>query len=156
MRVIALAAQDDFDGWRKAARALAAAGVPAREVSWQVGEGGDLFGEASPPPALDARPFPVPRAFLALAESAILHADPERFALLYALLLRLKEKPEAMADAADPLLHRIEGMAKAVRRDIHKLHAFLRFREIETEGRPRFVAWFEPDHHVLRAAANNF
>jgi uracil-DNA glycosylase family protein len=43
-----------------------------------------------------------------------------------------------------------------VRRDLHKMHAFLRFREVETEAGPRFVAWFEPDHHIVRAAAPFF
>jgi hypothetical protein len=40
-------------------------------------------------------------------------------------------------------------MAKAVRRDLHKMHAFVRFRRVETPGGERFVAWFEPDHHIV-------
>lgn len=43
-------------------------------------------------------------------------------------------------------------MAKAVRRDIHKMRAFLRFRELDG----RFVAWFEPEHHIVRANAGFF
>ena len=153
MRVVPLEAEDDFEGWRVAARSLAASGIPAGEISWQVaGAAGDLFGgDTSPLPA--APPFPVPRAFVALAGSAILHRDPERFALLYAMLLRLRADPEAMEDVAAPLLHRLEAMAKAVRRDIHKMHAFLRFREVEAGGETRSVAWFEPEHHIARAAA---
>jgi DNA polymerase len=156
MRVVALSAEDDFKGWRAAARGLVAADVAPSDVIWQVGaEGGYLFaGEAAPPIASPA--FPVPRAFLGLAETAICHRDPERFALLHAMLLRLRGEPRAMEDKADPLLHRLEGMAKAVRRDIHKMHAFLRFREVETSAGPRSVAWFEPDHHIVRAAARFF
>ncbi|MFN3388574.1 MAG: UdgX family uracil-DNA binding protein [Allosphingosinicella sp.] len=162
MRQVTLAAEDDFDGWRDAARALAAAGVAPEAVSWQVGGGaGDLF--AAPAPAADpgpaappAAPFPVPRAFVTLAQSAILHEDPERFALLYTLLCRLRADPRAIEDAADPLVRRLERMAKAVRRDIHKMHAFVRFREVEEDGHSRFVAWFEPEHHIVRAAAGFF
>jgi DNA polymerase len=44
-------------------------------------------------------------------------------------------------------------MAKAVRRDAHKMHAFVRFREIEG---PRHVAWFEPDHFIEEAEAGFF
>jgi DNA polymerase len=156
MRVVALSAEDDFEAWRAAARGLVAADVAPADVIWQVGAGdGYLFaGEAAPPIASPA--FPVPRAFLALAETAICHRDPERFALLHAMLLRLRGEPRAMEDKADPLLHRLEGMAKAVRRDIHKMHAFLRFREVETSAGPRSVAWFEPDHHIVRAAAPFF
>ena len=155
MRVVTLAGEDDFEGWRTAARALAAAGVPPGDIAWQSGAAPDLFGdEAVLPTAASA--FPVPRAFITLAETVICHKDPERFALLYALLLRLRARPRAMEDSADPLLLRLEAMAKAVRRDIHKMHAFLRFREVETGEGPRFIAWFEPDHHIVRAAAPFF
>jgi DNA polymerase len=37
-------------------------------------------------------------------------------------------------ERATGALHRLERMAKAVRRDIHKLHAFLRFREVESRS----------------------
>jgi DNA polymerase len=36
------------------------------------------------------------------------------------------------------------------------MHAFVRFRRIETEDGPRFVAWFEPEHHILEAEAGFF
>jgi DNA polymerase len=160
MNTVRLEAEDDFEGWRDAARALALAGVPADAVVWQVGEaGGDLFGgeAATPLPTAAAPAFSVPKAFVTLARSAICHSDPERFALLYALLLRLREEPGAMEDSAAPLLRRLERMAKEVRRDVHKMHAFVRFREVAAEdGTARFVAWFEPDHHIVRAAAPFF
>jgi DNA polymerase len=54
------------------------------------------------------------------------------------------------------LLLRIEAMAKAVRRDMHKMRAFVRFREVESGDAPRFVAWFEPDHHIVRINAGFF
>ena len=47
-------------------------------------------------------------------------------------------------------------MEKSVRRDAHKMHAFVRFREIRTEDGPRFVSWFEPEHHILEAEAGFF
>ena len=44
MRAVTLAAEDDFEGWRDAARALAQAHVAPPEIVWRVGEGGgDLF-----------------------------------------------------------------------------------------------------------------
>ncbi|HEX6376213.1 MAG TPA: UdgX family uracil-DNA binding protein [Allosphingosinicella sp.] len=153
---VRLGSADDFEGWRDAARALAGAGVAATEVSWRVGDAeADLFAAEAPLPAAGAA-FTVPRAFLTLAGTAICHSDPERFALLYALLLRLRERPGLLADGADPLIQRLEQMAKAVRRDIHKMRAFLRFREVGSEEGPRYVAWFEPDHHIVRANAGFF
>jgi probable DNA metabolism protein len=162
VRVVSLASEDDFPGWRDAARGLVQAGVLASEILWQVGDAPtDLFAEAAVMPPASSRPFKVPRAFLDLAESAILHSDPERFALLYALLAG---DPHRIADQADPLVRRLEGMAREVRRDIHKMRAFVRFREVQDSvplpgtGEPntRFVAWFEPEHHIVRANARFF
>ena len=36
------------------------------------------------------------------------------------------------------------------------MHAFVRFRRIDGEARERFVAWFEPEHFILEAAAPFF
>jgi DNA polymerase len=153
---VTLGSQDDFDGWRNAARDLAEAGVPPEAVVWGVDGGmGDLFGAESEQPR--AASFPVPRAFVELAEDAVLHREPERFALLYAMLWKLRSERQAMEDRADPLLQRTERLAREVRRDIHKMHAFVRFREIEEpDGASRFVAFFEPDHHIVRRAAGFF
>lgn len=156
MHVAALADEDDFEGWRRDARTLAIAGVLPEAVTWQVGaEPADLFADTPVTPMARAA-FSVPRAFLELAEAAILHRDPERFALLYALLLRLRDRPGSIEDRADPLVRRLAGMAGAVRRDIHKMRAFLRFREAMDDGGRRFVAWFEPEHHIVRANAGFF
>ncbi|MFN2473642.1 MAG: UdgX family uracil-DNA binding protein [Sphingomicrobium sp.] len=155
---VTLAAEDDFEGWRDAARGLAEAGVPGSAIVWQV-EGGekDLFGgDDSPRPPAPAPSFAVPRRFVDLARSAICHSDPERFSLLYAMLLKLSGNKRAMEDRADPLLDRLERLAKEVRRDVHKMHAFIRFREVDGGEGPRFVAWFQPDHHIVRHAAGFF
>ena len=148
---VTLAAPDDFEGWRDAARDLSEAGVPASAVVWQV-EGGDADLFATDFPNEASASFPVPRAFVGTARDAICHSDTERFALLYALLLKLKANRHALDDAADPLVRRAQGLAKEVRRDIHKMHAFVRFREIDG----RFIAFFEPEHHIVRRAASFF
>jgi len=162
-RVVRLDGEDDWDGWRDAARRFLAARVEPEKIVWQPGESADdLFAQGDadlpPEPQLELR---VPRAFPDLAKSALLHSDPERFALLYRLLWQVTEHPGLLSDQADPLVRRVELMAKAVRRDIHKMHAFVRFREMEdpgaaSTGGTRFVAWFEPDHHIVRATAGFF
>ncbi len=164
MHTVTLTDPDDFDGWRDAARGLAAQGVPPDDVVWQVGSvATDLFaseGDRDTPAPSAATAFSVPRAFVDLARSVVLAADPERFALLYTLLVRLRRQPKLIEDRADPLVRRLDTIAKGVRRDIHKMRAFLRFREMpdEHEGGSgsRYVAWFEPDHHILRANAAFF
>jgi DNA polymerase len=158
MQLVRLPTEDDFDGWREAARALALAEVLPEGVSWQVeGGDGDLFGEAAPLPPPVRPPFSVPKPFLEMAGMVVCHRDPERFALLYTLLARIRDGRGAMEDRADPLLRRLEAMAKDVRRDAHKMHAFVRFREVaEPEGGTRMVAWFEPEHHIVRREAGFF
>jgi len=156
MRVAALAGEDDFEGWRRDARTLALAGVPADAVVWQVGDvPADLFAELPVVPTGNAA-FSVPRPFLDLAETAILHRDPQRFALLYTLLLRLRTQAGLIEGRADPLVRRLEEMAGSVRRDVHKMRAFLRFRELAEADGTRFIAWFEPEHHIVRANAGFF
>ncbi|MCK8787072.1 UdgX family uracil-DNA binding protein [Roseomonas sp. NAR14] len=146
----------DHAGWRRQARALALAGVPPERVEWSVaGDTPGLFPDPVPPAPAGAT-LTVPRGFPPLAETVSRHRDPERFALLYGLLWRLRESPGLLAVATDPAVARAEAMARAVRRDAHKLHAFLRFREIATPDGPRFVGWFEPDHHILEAEAGFF
>jgi DNA polymerase len=157
MPVVALEHEEDFDGWREAARGLALRDVPPAEVVWQIGATpSDLFGGQAAPEAAAGPAFSVPRTFVDLVRSAICHSDPERFSLLYALLLRLKSNPKALEDAADPLVRRIQALAKEVRRDMHKMHAFVRFREVEDGEATRYVAWFEPDHHIVRSNAGFF
>jgi DNA polymerase len=139
--------------------------VPPDRVSWvEPGGTGDLFAEGPsrsdkrlPAPSADAPPVRASQRFVAVARSAALHTDPARFGLLYQVLWRLQRNPRLMEDKADPQVRRIEELAKSVRRDAHKMHAFVRFREVEAEdGTPHFVAWFEPDHHIVRAEAAFF
>ena len=147
----------DFAAWRQAARGLISAGVAPDAVEWRVaGEAPGLFGGDAPAPA-SAQSFPVPRAFVELAEIAIRHRDTERFALLYRTLWRITHgEPALMQVATDPDILRLAAMTKSVRRDAHKMHAFLRFRQVETEAGTRHIAWFEPDHHIEEAEAGFF
>jgi uracil-DNA glycosylase len=160
-----LPAPDDFAFWRERARGLVQCDVPPDRVSWiEPGGTGDLFAEGPsradkrlPVPPADASPVRTSQRFLTLARSAALHSDPARFGLLYQVLWRLQRQPRLMEDKADPQVRRIEELAKSVRRDAHKMHAFVRFREVaEADGAPHFVAWFEPDHHIIRAEAAFF
>ena len=154
---VTLVAEDDFEGWRNAARDLAQAGVPAAAIAWQVAGGtADLFGGLDSNAPTEGPSFAVPRGFVDLAKAAICHRDPERFALLYALLLKLRSNRQVLEDRADPLVDRVEKMAKEVRRDAHKMHAFVRFREVGDDDGARFVAWFEPDNHIVRREAGFF
>jgi probable DNA metabolism protein len=157
MNFITLDSETDFDGWRKAARALALNDVKPSDVSWRVADDApELFEPTAPPLAPPDGTFNVPAKFVELAEVAILHRNPERFALLYRLLWRLRQSHDLLDIATDPDVAELAAMAKAVRRDEHKMHAFVRFREIGREQKSHFVARFEPEHHIVELAAPFF
>ncbi len=149
-----------FAAWRVAARGLLAAGVEPRTVVWEEAD------EAQPtldgllddaPPTQVGAAGRVPRAFMHLADAAACHADPERWALLYRVLWRIAHgEPRLMEVAMDPDVHRMLSMEKAVRRDVHKTKAFVRFRAVEVGGGAHYVAWFEPEHRTLERTAPFF
>ena len=155
MYSVTLSSPDDFEGFRHAARRLIAAGIAPGDVTWRVeGEVGDLLG-AAPLPEAEAE-LRVPKAFPELARRVICHSDPERFALLHRALVVLQTRPKLLEDSADLLVRRLDLMAKAVGRDVHKMRAFVRFREVPDPEGERFAAWFEPDHHIVRLNAGFF
>lgn len=166
-RTVVLAGETDFAGFRAAARGLLAAGAPPDTVLWLTAEGagtGELFADMQhhpPAPAPTGAPTgaraAVPRAFITLCQMVVLHDDPQRFALLYRLLWRLVHESGLRHDPLDADLIQARLMHKAVRRDMHKTKAFVRFRPLDDGGAaPLHVAWFEPSHHTVEAVAPFF
>src|SRR4051812_2679708 len=119
MYFISLNSETDFEGWRNAARALALNNVAPAEVTWTVqGNEPELFEPADPAPLETPHgTFNVPAKFVELAQTAILHRDIKRFAILYRLLWRLRGNHELLDVATDPDTALVAAMAKAVRRD---------------------------------------
>jgi DNA polymerase len=99
----------------------------------------------------------VPRQFLDRAHSASYHRDPARWALLYRLAFRITHgERQLLQDDLDPDVIALNTMTKQVGRDIHKMHAFVRFREIQDAEGPRYIAWHRPDHYIVRPASSFF
>ena len=156
LEAVALSPGADLDGFRAAARRLAGRGIPPERVLWSIGEASGLFGAPAPAPSSEA-PLSLPRGVGEMVARVVPHRDPERYALLYDLIWRILQGERRLLEiSSDPLVHRLERMRKAIARDLHKMHAFLRFRRVAGDGPERFVAWFEPDHHILGAAAPFF
>jgi len=155
-------------GWREAARALLAAGVPPQDVLWSGDDGVPLLDGLDDTPSTVSVQRPaetraqqarVPRALLELVEAAACFRDPERWALFYRLVWRVTHGERHLLQvASDPDVHRLLRMEKAVRREIHKMHAFVRFRAVLADGEaePCYVAWFEPEHPVVERATPFF
>lgn len=156
MREVVLAHPGDFAEWRDAARALLAGGVAPEDVSWRsADEGVSLFGGT----ARLAAPGTVslPRELLAMADRVICHRDAAVPARLYRIVWRAARDRQLLARRTDPDIDWLCKADKAIRRDVHKMHAFVRFRRLgEEAGRESFAAWFEPDHRILRLTAPFF
>lgn len=160
MRTIHLQDGADFEGWREAARHLLRASVPPEQVSWcSEGESAGLFADAPLPSAVDPTPVTrLPAEALALLQALICHRDPQRYGLAYRLLWRLSQGERTLLQlVTDPDVRRAREAEKNVRRDSHKMKAFVRFREVLAEDRqPIFVAWFEPEHYIVERVAPFF
>ena len=136
MHTVVLPDGADFAAWRSSARDLLAADVAPDQVQWQVGEEGGLFGSA--PAEVDtgariSRSGTVPREFLAMADLVLAHNDPRRHSVLYRILWRLNHgERNLLKIAADDDVAWTSLAGRAVRRDMHKMKAFVRFREVVT------------------------
>lgn len=149
-----------FAGWREVARALLQQGVPPHQVNW-LGDGdqGGLFDRA--PDAINTQPQApaprIPRQLLELLQSAARFRVEDRWSLLYRILWRVAQGDRAAMLPGDIDGSQLHKRLKAVRREAHHLHAFLRFhpRPENAQG-PQLVAWHEPAHDILPSASEHF
>jgi len=147
----------DLDAWRDCARRALVAGIPPDAVSWDAGQQAGLIAAPDLADAMPVRTVPgVPREFLLLAGAVLCHRDAQRHALLYRMLWRIAMGERQLLErATDPDVHRASVLEKAVRRDSHKMKAFVRFREVLGQDNA-FVAWFEPGHFIVDRVAPFF
>lgn len=152
-----------YDAWRREARAFLAAGVAPNEVRWGSAQPA-LFACSPAGQAGDDLRIGLPRRLVELAECVACHRDADRWDALYRVMWRVVQGERALLEVAtDPDVHRLLGMERAVRRATHKMHAFVRFRRVESLGSgesgehgERYIAWFEPLQHVVERGAPFF
>lgn len=156
----AVSTPSGFCDWRITARGLLESGTHPREVIWQREmEEGLLFSSPVPGPEPSGR-LKVPAAFMHIAETVSCHRSGNQWPLLYSILWRLAHGERHLLNiVSDPEIHQVQMMAKQISRDCHKMHAFVRFRKVgesQETGREQFVAWFEPEHKIIRLNASFF
>ena len=169
----------DFESWRQQARSLLQAEVSPEGVIWDDGtrtaslfqpsmdlddgaDGGPQI-EAGGTPQFDSddSAFTIPAGFLEPARQAACHRSGQRWDLLYRIVWRLTRggQRHLLQIESDADVRHFHDLAKAVRRDRHKMTAFVRFRKVGDNaitGREQFVAWFEPEHHIVELTAPFF
>ncbi|HEX4884445.1 MAG TPA: UdgX family uracil-DNA binding protein [Casimicrobiaceae bacterium] len=156
-----MTAATPFAAWRARARALLADAVPPEEARWpDDGVQASLWG--SPPPSTPSRaapPLRISARLLTLLEDASCHRSAGRDARMYRVLWRATHgEPAIVSDVVDDDVARLCAMQREVRRDAHKMTAFVRFREAgaQATGEPRWFAWYEPQHLVVARVAPFF
>ncbi|WP_263384762.1 UdgX family uracil-DNA binding protein [Granulicella arctica] len=134
--------QPDFAAWRDAAREALRLGYRPEEIDLQ---------DASVPTTLalslgsdetpTGQPITAPhtsKTFLEAAKYASAHRDPQRWNLLYRLLYRLQTERDLMRVEVDRDVDQLLRLDGQVRRDLHKMHAFVRFRKVLEPGEPSY------------------
>ena len=159
-----------FEDWQRRARELLRAEISPKEIVWLEDGGQSALGFAALPHNSDhgtlqsqfqlSSPAPVlrvPASAVNLAKKVALHRDPRKWHLLYAVFWRiLHENHNLLKVQTDDEVIQLLRMRDQVGHDEHHMHAFLRFKKVQTESGERYVAWYKPDHKVMRLTAPFF
>jgi len=156
-----------FEPWREMARAALQRDLPPEAIDWRIRGGEmDLFGQQANDSdgmvALTEAPVlksvTLRASCIALLRDMLCHSDPGRFALAYRIAWRVQGNPHLLDVATDADIAKARIMVRQNRQDCHKMMAFVRFREQPAQDgeRRRFLAWFEPQHHILERIAPFF
>lgn len=154
--MIQISVENDFLQWRNAARRLLQNDVEPDKILWTNEAQNCLFENESVEEARE-KVYKVPAEFLTLAEAVACFDDVEKWSLLYRLLYRLtRDEKNLLHIESDCDVRQARLMEKSVSRDVHKFHAFVRFRRAAFENQEIFIAWHEPHHFTVERAAPFF
>ena len=152
----------DFESWRKVARPYLEADILPQDIIWSEENHpqSELFlsSESKPVSSKDTRRILISAEVIKKAKTASFNRDQKKWALFYRIFYRMSHgEPKLPSFFTDSDVQLLESMAHSVRKDLHKMHAFVRFRETQDEsGEKRFVAWYRPDHPLLKLGAPFF
>lgn len=155
MKIITM--EPTFESWRKNARTLLEDKIHFEDVIWETSTTGSLF-DLMPD---DHRPktstIKIPREFIKDAAFVSTYNDDSTWSLLYRLLYRIAyEQKNLMDNPLDNDVLDFHRRMKLVGRDLHKMHAFVRFKEIKHNDESIYMAWHRPDHRILKLSAPFF
>lgn len=132
--------------WRDKARKLLIEGVAPGEAVWNDTPEFQFS-------VLERKPLEkptIPKEFLEIGPLIAAARDPDRWDLLYRLVYRLNhESIHLLNVSVDNDVKRAMDLVKSVRKDIHKMHAFVRFKKIDIDGTETYIAWHKPEHLTI-------
>ena len=126
--------QPDFEDWRLHARTALHQGFHPHQLDLQDATVSAPLSLALAPEESPAGP-PVPhphtsKDFLEAARVVAVHRNPDRWNLLYRILYRLQTERHLLKLETDQDVAELVRLEAQVRRDLHKMHAFVRFRKV--------------------------
>ncbi|MDY6945190.1 MAG: UdgX family uracil-DNA binding protein [Pseudomonadota bacterium] len=141
----------DYAQWREVARPLLSTGIAPEQMEWRPGRHFEPLSQGAAVLPATVTQLRLSRRLVELLQTISCYRHDGRWDLMYRLAWRSLRQPHLLEDAADPDVHRARQMQSAVDREVHKMHAFVRFREMTDEhGATKYFAWFEPTHEILR------
>jgi len=157
---------ESFQAWRNVARELLQQEINPVHISWSSSQEMELnFSDENDLQknfVNKSSSHRVSKQFLDLAESVSCYRNPIKWEILYRVLWKLTHgEPLLLKIGLDADIIQCDRMISAIRRDCHKMKAFVRFREInldqaEEDNETCFVAWFEPEHLIVSRMAPFF
>jgi probable DNA metabolism protein len=150
-----------FEGWQTAAREAIGQGWLPNDLVWDEGNAVqptlEIFESEAPAGVGSALRARVPKGFIELARNVALHSSDGKWPLLYRILWRLTHgEAKLLENPADADFIALTHLEKEVSKDIYRMRAFVRFREVRVEDGAWFVAWYEPEHNTLECNAGFF
>jgi probable DNA metabolism protein len=145
----------DRDGFHRQLDSMLTAGVGWDEVTWVCGADTTI----APPRSRHRMRHGLSESFLDLCDTVLLHHDEDRFVRLHRMAQRVHEDRRHWDDVLHPEHRHLLAYARHVRRDMHKMKAFVRFTRVGADDEnthERYIAWFEPEHHIVQAMAPFF
>lgn len=146
----------DFMSWRDKARQLLSKKIHYQDIQWTTHDQAFLFGEFWED--IEVKEVPkINKEFMDLALVVSTYRHDNTWDLLYRVAYRLVfENKKLLEDQLDPDVIQLYSRAKLINRDIHKMKAFVRFKEVQTPEGTIYMAWHNPDHRIMRLAAPFF
>lgn len=157
--MICISVENDFESWRISARKCLLRAIKPEKILWTENSQNTLFASDLEERQLSNsdKIIRVSADFIEMAEAVACFDDAEKWSLLYRILFRLAyENRNLLHIESDEDIRRARLMEKAVSRDVHKFHAFVRFRRIEIEEKEIFIAWHVPAHFTVKRATPFF
>lgn len=155
MKIVSI--EPTFESWRKNARTLLEDKIHFDDVVWQTTTTGSLFDFMPDDHRPKTSTIKIPREFIKDAAFVSTYNDDSTWSLLYRLLYRIAyEQKDLMDNPLDNDVLDFHRRMKLVGRDLHKMHAFVRFKEIKHNDESIYMAWHRPDHRILKFSAPFF